>query len=91
MDTNSVQVILTGPLVGFIHAQVTQGDYGSPEDYITSLVDADRVRRLKQQLDGMLVEGLESGPPLKYTTAGWAERCDEMLESLDRQQQSEAG
>ena len=90
METTSVEVGLTGPAAGFVQDQVTQGGFGSPAAYIISLVDADRVRRSKQQLDALLIEGLESGPPRKHTSTSWAERCREIEENLERPSTSDA-
>jgi putative addiction module CopG family antidote len=58
------KVALPGKLETYVNERVAAGDYSSPGDYICALIREDRERHARQELDRLLLEGLDSAPDL---------------------------
>jgi antitoxin ParD1/3/4 len=54
-----------------IQEVVKQDYYGTPSDYIRSVVREDLKRRDQEKLEDMLLEGLNSGPGIRMTPREW--------------------
>jgi len=57
---SSLNISLPEQLKAYVEAQVAQGDYGTPSEYVRELIRCDKERRL-QSLEAKLVEALHSG------------------------------
>lgn len=55
----------------FIQEQVSAGKYASPSEYVVDLVEQDRRRAARKELEGLLLEGLNSGPGIEVTPEYW--------------------
>jgi antitoxin ParD1/3/4 len=55
----------------FIHEQVLTGKFASPSEYVVDLVEQDRRRAARKELEGLLLEGLQSGPGIEVTPEYW--------------------
>jgi antitoxin ParD1/3/4 len=60
MAQATLKIALPGTLETYVKERVVAGDYSSPGDYICALIRADRDRHARQELDRLLVEGLDS-------------------------------
>jgi antitoxin ParD1/3/4 len=61
MATNTVNIALPDPLKAFVEERVAEGEFGTPSEYIRSLIREDRERR-RERLESQLIEALESRP-----------------------------
>jgi antitoxin ParD1/3/4 len=68
----------------FINQQVTAGHFSGPSDYIGLLVEAARIKSLREHIDAQLIEGLESGPPIEVTAEYWGKKREEWSRRYDR-------
>ncbi|MFO0898608.1 MAG: hypothetical protein U0836_14390 [Pirellulales bacterium] len=82
MDAKPTDLPLSLPeeLHRFVLEQVASGHYASPSDYVSQLVQADQKQRARAELERLLKEGLESGPPIPATPEYWARLRRELTE-----------
>ena len=57
----------------FIDAQVAAKGYVSASEYLAELVQAEQVRAAREHLNGLLLDGLQSGDPSPMTPQDWEE------------------
>ena len=57
----------------YIEETVSRGGYSTASEYIRQLVRDDQKRAAKERLEGLLMEGVESGPAVEMTAADWDE------------------
>lgn len=83
--TETMSISLRESLKQYVEARVAAGGYGTPSEYIEELVRRDReVRRREAQekLEGLLLEGLESGPAEVIGAEEWEAIRREGVERL---------
>lgn len=68
-----MNISLPDSMRAFIEQKVAQGGYSTASEYIRQLVREDQKRAAQQRLDALLIEGIESGPPVEMTANDWAE------------------
>ena len=66
----SMNISLPEPLKQFVDGQISTGRYSSASEYVRELIRADEKRKAEEQLEAMLLEGLNS-PESELTKAGW--------------------
>jgi antitoxin ParD1/3/4 len=59
--TATVQVALPDPLKSYVESRVADGDYGTPGEYIRTLIQEDWERR-RERLEAVLTNALKSRP-----------------------------
>jgi antitoxin ParD1/3/4 len=72
MGMTSLNISLPQELKNYIEQQTQQG-YSTPSEYVRELIREDQKRRAKEKLDALLMEGLNSGPPLAADAQFWEE------------------
>lgn len=65
----TLTISMPGSLEAWVNEQVHSGQYADASDYLCGLVEADR--QAKQRLDGLLLEGLDSGEPVRVGPGYW--------------------
>jgi antitoxin ParD1/3/4 len=60
MGNTSLNVSLPEGLKTFVKEQVATGRYSTPSEYVRELIRSDQKRQAKEQLDRLLLEGLDS-------------------------------
>lgn len=70
MGMTSLNISLPQELKDYIEQQSHHG-YSTPSEYVRELIREDQKRRAKEKLDALLMEGLQSGPPLAADEAFW--------------------
>ncbi len=80
METLSIALPRT--LKEFVDEQISSGECGSASAYVRNLIQADRKRKAREQLDAALQEGLDSGEPIEVTPQFWEERRHELKRRL---------
>ena len=66
----SMNISLPDPLKQFVDAQIAQGRYSSVSEYIRELIRADEKRKAEEQLETLLLEGLQ-GEEAEFTHEDW--------------------
>ena len=69
----SINISLPDSMRTYIEEQVAQGGYGTVSEYFCELIRLDQKRQASERLQGMLLEGLESGNPTEMTEGDWKE------------------
>jgi antitoxin ParD1/3/4 len=62
----------------FLDRQTAKNGFHTAEDYLCSLLDRERER---EQLEEMLIEGLESGEPVEVTDSWWEQKRAKLMNS----------
>ena len=70
----------------FIEQKVVQGNYGTADEYIRQLVREDQRRAAQERLEELLMEGLNSGPPIEVTEDFWTQKEAELLKIIEERQ-----
>lgn len=69
----TLSISLPETLREFVEEQVRSGGYGTPSDYLETLVREAKLRAAKRELESQLIEGLDSGPATPMTDGDWEE------------------
>jgi antitoxin ParD1/3/4 len=69
----TLNISLPDSMRTFIEQQVSQGGYSTASEYIRQLVRTDQKRAAQERLEALLLEGIESGPPVEMTAEHWEE------------------
>lgn len=80
-DLTSLNISLPRGQREYVAACVTEGGYGSASEFVRELIRKDAKERAADKLQAMLLEGLDSGPPIRGSTKFFAElraRIDEL-------------
>lgn len=80
-DITSLKISLPRDQREYVAACVAEGGYGSASEYLRELIGKDAKERAEDKLQTMLVEGLDSGPPIRGSAKFFAElraRIDEL-------------
>ena len=69
----------------FVQDRVSEGGY-KPDvsEYVRELIRADQRRKSEERIDALLLEGLDSGPPLAVTPEYWEEKKRRLTEQLGK-------
>ena len=67
----TMNISLPEALKGFVDSQVQSGEYGTSSEYVRELIREDQKKRLNMRLSRLLMEGIESGPPVVADAAYW--------------------
>ena len=78
----TMQVNLPDTVTEYISRQIASGDFATPSEYLAFLVEQARATAAQRRLDDLLDEGLESGPPIEFTTQWWQSRKQQLLATL---------
>ncbi len=60
----------------FIEGQTVKNGFHSTDDYLRNLLDRERER---ERLEGMLIEGLESGEPIEVNDDWWEQKRSNLI------------
>ncbi|WP_310416852.1 type II toxin-antitoxin system ParD family antitoxin [Chamaesiphon sp. OTE_8_metabat_110] len=73
-----VEITLSIPedLQAFPERQTIKNGFGSTDDYLCALLN---VERAKERIEGMLIEGLESGKPIEANDDWWDRKRDTLI------------
>jgi antitoxin ParD1/3/4 len=73
----SITVQLPETAQSFIDEQVASGRFTSPSEFIANLVEQARRHVAQERLEKLLLEGLDSGPPIEVDREWWLQKADE--------------
>lgn len=69
-----MNISLPDPLKEFVDIQVREQGYSTSSEYIRELIRNDQMRRAEQRLAALILEGLESGPPIPADESYWSNK-----------------
>lgn len=74
----SMNISLPDPLKQFVDGQLATGRYSSASEYVRELIRADEKRKAEEQLEALLLEGLQ-GAETELTATEWSDIRKEAL------------
>ena len=77
-----MNISLPETLRGFVDSQVQSGEYGTSSEYIRELIREDQKKRLNMRLNRLLMDGIESGPPIIANAAYWRKKRKQLTTRL---------
>lgn len=83
-----LNVAFSEPMQAFIEEQIATGKYSNASEYIYYLVEQEQERLAREQVEAMLLEGLESGEAIKVTDEWWQEKRDRLIHQSANKNQS---
>ena len=78
----TMTISLPEPMREFIDAEVASGDYGSASELFREMVRERQKHKNQERLETLLLEGLESGEPIKVTSEYLENRRRELRKKL---------
>lgn len=78
----TMNISLPEPLKDFVENQVNSGRYSSASEYVRELIRDDEKRRAQEQLEHLLLEGLQSGDTKTMDKQDWAQIKQAVQERL---------
>jgi len=78
----SINISLPELMKVFVEEQVAQGDYNSASEYVQELISQDQKRKAQERLEGLIIEGLDSGEPIEVTDEWWEQKRTQLMDSL---------
>ncbi|KAJ3060163.1 hypothetical protein HK102_009637 [Quaeritorhiza haematococci] len=79
-----MNVALPESMKSFVQERVTEGGYSSVSEYVRDLIRADQKRKAEERIDALLLEGLDSGPPVPVTPEYWEAKKQRLAERLGK-------
>ena len=77
----SMNISLPDPLKAFVDGQLATGRYSSVSEYVRELIRMDEKRKGEEQLETLLLEGLQ-GEATEMTRSDWAAIRREAVEQV---------
>jgi Arc/MetJ-type ribon-helix-helix transcriptional regulator len=74
-----MQIQLPESISDFVEQQVAARGYHAPVDYLSDLIEADRRKLVRQQIEAEIIKGLESGPSTPFTKEDWESIRQEVI------------
>jgi antitoxin ParD1/3/4 len=77
----SMNISLPEPMKQFVDGQIAQGRYSSASEYVRELIRDDEKRKAQEQLEALLLEGLQ-GEAQAMTAEDWTAIRKDALATL---------
>jgi antitoxin ParD1/3/4 len=84
----TMNIALPESMKSFVQGRVSEGGYSSVSEYVRELIRADQKRRVEEQIDALLVDGLNSGDPIEVTPEYWEAKRRTLTERLAKKKVS---
>ena len=78
----TMNIALPESMKHFVQERVIEGGYSSVSEYVRELIRADQKREVSERIDALLLEGLDSGPPISVTPEYWEEKKRRLTQRL---------
>jgi Predicted transcriptional regulators containing the CopG/Arc/MetJ DNA-binding domain len=73
----SIVVQLPDAARSFVEEQVATGRFSTPGEFIANLVEQAQRHAAHEHVERLLLEGLNSGPPIEVDRDWWLKKADE--------------
>ena len=77
---STLSISLSEPLCEFVNEQIVLGGYGTASDYVQTLIQEDQKRKAQEELEALLLDGLDSGEPIESTPEFWQDFRNQVSE-----------
>ena len=77
----TLNISIPGSIESWINEQIRCGHYADASEYLCNLVKTDQ--QAKQRLDGLLLDGLNSGEAVRPEPGWWAAKKRRLKQGLD--------
>ena len=68
----TMNISLPEPLKDFVERQVVHGGYSTASEYVRALIREDQKRKAEEQVEALLLQGLDSGDAKAMKKKDWA-------------------
>ncbi|PHJ56546.1 transcriptional regulator [Nostoc linckia z18] len=80
----SINIFLPDTMLIYVEQQVAEGSYSSVREYFRELVGQDQKNKVKEPLETMLLEGLNSGNATEMTIQDWENIRQKIWERINK-------
>lgn len=84
----SIQIQLPEAAETFVQEQVEAGRFTSASEFILNLVEQARKHAAHERVERLLLDGLDSGPPIPVDRDWWLRKADEWAKECAGESQS---
>jgi len=67
----TLNVSLPGSLKKYVQERVSTGGYGNTSEYVRDLIRGEQKQRAKEELEALIMEGINSGPSSEVNKEFW--------------------
>ena len=71
---STINISLPDSMKEFVNKRMTEGHYSTVSEYVRQLIRQEQEREVDRQLAEKLLEGDNSGPPIKGNAAYWEKK-----------------
>jgi antitoxin ParD1/3/4 len=75
----TMNIALSAEMKEFVRGEVERGGYSSASEYVRALIREEQKRKAQEQLETLLLEGLDSGDPVEVTEEWWQQKRAELM------------
>lgn len=80
MANTTISIAISEKMKAYVEERVASGDFGNVSEFFRHLVREDAKRAAEERLVALLLEGEESGEPIRVDEAWWDQRREELLQ-----------
>ncbi|MGK0187042.1 MAG: antitoxin ParD1/3/4 [Verrucomicrobiales bacterium] len=77
-----MNISLPETLKDYVEARLREGGYGTASEYVRELIRNDQKSAAQEQLERLLLEGLESGEPVQIDEDFWAKKKADLTKRI---------
>ncbi len=85
---DALNVSLPKAMKEYVLERVKTGGYGNTSEYVRDLIRAEQKQRAKEELEALIMEGINSGPSTPMTKADWDQLREDIREAAQSKKQS---
>ncbi len=83
---DALNVSLPKAMKEYVQERVKTGGYGNTSEYVRDLIRGEQKQRAKEELEALIMEGINSGPSTPMTKADWQRLRDRLNEKAQKRQ-----
>jgi antitoxin ParD1/3/4 len=80
MAMASLNISLSQSLKDYVEKRVATGGYSTPSEYLRELVRQDQKQQAEDELEALLLEGLNSGDPIEISPEYWENKRRQFID-----------
>lgn len=79
-----LNISLPDKMKAYVEERLNEGSYSSTSEFFRDLIREDQKRRAQQQLETLLLQGVESGTPLEVTEEYLTQKRTALIARMER-------
>lgn len=84
MIMTNLNISLSDTMGEFIEQQLQEKGYSSANEYIIHLIRQEQEKEAQNQIENLLLEGLNSGEPIEMTEEWWKNKRKEVINRINQ-------